>query len=137
MDATRKEIIMAAAARGEIPDLNPITREEILLYRIAEKIKNGGNGDQSGGGMSTTAANLLIEILESAVYNTNVSGKIASLKEALASGGSSGGDNTGGETPDVPDEPVVTDDITVSDGVMTIVTVGSAITVSDGVMTIA
>lgn len=90
---------------------------------------SGGNADQSG--LSTTAANLLIEILESAMYSTNVSGKIASLKEALASGGSGGG-----ETPDEPDEPVV-DEITVSDGVMTIVTVGSAITVSDGAMTIA
>lgn len=91
----------------------------------------GADSDQGGGGLSTTAANLLIEILESAVYSTNVSGKIASLKEALASGGSSGGDSgedSGGET--------VTDNITVSDGVMTIESVGSEIAVSGGVMTI-
>lgn len=43
----------------------------------------GGNGS-----LSTTAANLLIEILESAVYSTNVALKIESLKEALASGNS-------------------------------------------------
>lgn len=93
----------------------------------------------SGGGLNDTARNLLIEILESAVYNTNVSGKIASLKEALASGGGSGGGDTPDipDNPDEPDEPVVTDDITVSDGIMTIVTVGSAITVADGAMTIA
>ena len=72
----------------------------------------------------------MIEILESAVYNANVTGKIASLKEALASGGDSGdsGEDGGGES--------VTDNITVSDGVMTIESVGSEITVSSGVMTI-
>lgn len=98
----------------------------------------GGNG--SGGGMSATAINLLIEVLESAVYSTNVSGKIASLKEALLAGGSGGGDTGGGDMPDnpvEPDEPVVPDDITVSGGVMTIISVGSEIAVSGGVMTIA
>lgn len=95
-----------------------------------------------GAGLSAAAAALLMEILEAAQYHTNISGKIVRLKEALASGGSSG-DDTGSETPDEPDEPIepdepaATDDVTVSDGVMTIVTVGSAITVSDGVMTIA
>lgn len=96
---------------------------------------SGQNGN--GGGLSTTAANLLIEILESAVYNANVTGKIANLKEALASGGSGGGDAGSDSGEDTPDEPTVTDDITVADGVMTIVSVGSAITVSDGTMTIA
>lgn len=33
--------------------------------------------------LTSAALNLLIEILESAVYNANVTGKIASLKEAL------------------------------------------------------
>ena len=94
----------------------------------------------AGGGFSSSAAALLIDILESAVYSTNVTSKITRLKEALASGGGSGG---GVETPDIPDtpdepdEPVITDDITVTDGVMTIVSVGSAVTVSDGVMMIA
>lgn len=94
----------------------------------------------NGGGLTTTAANLLIEILQSAVYVANVSGKIDSLKEALASGGSGSGDSggdSGTETPDEPEDPVVTDDITVTDGVMTIISVGSEITVSDGVMRIA
>lgn len=97
--------------------------------------KNGNVDVAGGGGLSTTAANLLIEILQSAVYNANVSGKIASLKEALTSGGSGG--DSGTETPDEPDVPTVTDDITVSDGVMTIISVGSEITVSGGVMSIA
>lgn len=118
-------------------------------WEYADSAFSGGNVDntvpdsgQNGNGLSTTAANLLIEILENAVYSTNVSSKIASLKDTLASGGSSGGDTGGDEPvvpdpPDEPDEPVVVDDITISDGVMTIVSVGSAITVSDGVMTIA
>ena len=95
---------------------------------------------QTGGGLNAQAANLLIEILETAVYSTNVSGKIASLKEALASGGSSGGDSGSGDSGDSGEdsgEETVTDDITVSGGVMTIVSVGSAISVSNGVMTIA
>lgn len=96
-------------------------------------IPDSGGNASGGTGLSTTAASLLIEILESAVYSTNVSGKIASLKEALVTGGSSGdgdsGTDSSGET--------VADEITVSDGVMTIVTVGAEITVSDGVMMIA
>ena len=92
------------------------------------------------GGMSATAVNLLIEILESAVYNANVSCKIASLKNALAySGGSDGSGSDEPDEPVIPNEPdePVADDITVADGSMTIVTVGSEISVSDGVMTIA
>jgi hypothetical protein len=91
----------------------------------------------SGGGISATAANLLIEILESAVYSANVTGKIQSLKAALTPGGGGGDTPDIPDTPDDPDEPVITDHITVTDGVMTIVSVGSAITVSDGVMAIA
>lgn len=89
--------------------------------------------DNPVNGLSEEASNLLIEILESAVYNANVTGKIASLKEALGYSGDdsgSGDDDTGGEE-------TVTDDITVENGVMTIISVGSEITVSDGVMTIA
>lgn len=86
------------------------------------------------GGLNATASALLIEILEAGVYSSNVTGKIASLKEALASGGDSGGDEP--VAPDEPDEPVA-DDISVSAGIMTIISVGSEITVSDGVMAIA
>lgn len=92
----------------------------------------------SGGGISSTAVNLLIAILQNAVFTSNQTGNIAALQEALASGGSSGGDTPDiPDTPEEPDEPVVTDDITVSDGIMTIISVGSEITVSGGVMTIA
>ena len=94
------------------------------------------NHPVSGGGITSAAANLLIEILESAVYSANVTGKIQSLKAALTSGGGGGDTPDTPDTPEEPDEPVITDDITVSDGVMTIVSVGSEVTVSDGVMTI-
>lgn len=107
------------------------------IDELREILDSGQN--PTGGGLSTEAAALLVEILESAVYTGNMTGKIASLKEALASGGSggnTGGGGSGTETPDEPDEPVA-DDITVADGVMTIITVGSAVSVSNGVMTIA
>lgn len=92
----------------------------------------------AGSGISHTAIELLITILQNVVFTSNQTSKIASLEEALlagssgdtGSGDSSGDDDTGGEE-------TVVDDITIADGVMTIVTVGSAITVSDGVMTIA
>ncbi len=140
------------------PNIKKLDSKYVDLSGYAKTV-NGITPDENGnvevavsGGLNTTVANLLIEILESAVYSANVSGKIASLKEALASGGSSGGDtggdsgdtggdsgDTGGDEPDTsdtPDEPIA-DDITVSNGIMTIVTVGSEITVSGGVMTIA
>lgn len=68
----------------------------------------------SGGGLSTTAANLLIEVLQSAVYSDNVADKIASLKEALASGG--GDEPVNPDEPDTPDEPdePVTPEVTLS-----------------------
>jgi hypothetical protein len=92
----------------------------------------------SGGGITVTAADLLITILQNAVFTSNQTGNIAALREALASSGGSGGDTPDNpDTPDEPDEPVVTDIITVTDGIMTIVAVGSEITVSDGAMTIA
>lgn len=44
MDAiTRKELLLAAIASGQIPDLTPITREEIFLYKIATRGLTGGN----------------------------------------------------------------------------------------------
>lgn len=80
--------------------------------------------------MNATAAALLIDILQDAAYVTNTTGKIAALQKALASGSV--------DTPDVPnlpDNPVV-DDITVEDGVMTIISVGAPVTMVDGVLTI-
>ena len=105
---------------GKTPDENGNVEIEV----------SGANAN--GGGLNDSARSLLITILQNAVFTSNQSGNIAALREALASDGSSGGDS-GGD----PDEPVVTDDINVSDGILTIVSVGSAITVSDGVMTIA
>ena len=129
-----------AAAVEAYMEEHPVEVPDVDMTGVVKSV-NGISPDENGnveieaGGLSTTAANLLIEILQSAVYNANVSGKIASLKEALTSGGSGG--DSGTETPDEPDVPTVTDDITVSDGVMTIISVGSEITVSGGVMSIA
>ena len=50
----------------------------------------------SAAGLNAAAAALLMEILQSAIYSENISGKIESLKQALASGG---------DTPVIPDEP--------------------------------
>lgn len=147
---TISEIAKQAAA-GVVKSVNGVTPDESGNVKVEtgtptdEQIRTAVNAyltenPVSGGGMSATAINLLIDILESAVYGTNVSGKIASLKEALLAGGSGGGDTGGGDMPDnpvEPDEPVVPDDITVSNGVMTIISVGSEIAVSGGVMTIA
>ena len=84
------------------------------------------------GGITSAAVALLITILQNAVFTTNQTSNIAALRQALASGGGEAPD-----IPDTPDEPVVTDDITVSDSTVTIVSVGSEITVSGGIMTIA
>ena len=87
-------------------------------------------GENSGGGLNSTAISLLIQILQEALYSTNVSGKIGQLQTALAQGSSSGGGSGGIDT------PTTTDDITVADGVMTIISVSAEISVTDGVMTI-
>ena len=113
---------------GEVSD-------DVIRQSISEHL---AQHPVSGGGLSPAAVSLLITILQNTVFTSNHTGNIAALQEALASGGGSGGDTP--DNPDIPDEsdePVVVDDITVTDGVMTIVTVGSAITVSDGAMTIA
>ena len=89
-----------------------------------------GNGT---GSISSKATELLIEILKTAIYSANVSGKIEQLQEALAQGGSSG--DSGGDSSD-SDTPSAADDITVTDGIMTIISVGSEVSVTDGIMTI-
>jgi hypothetical protein len=99
-----------------------------------EELKTSG----TGGGLSTTAKELLITILRNSVFSSDQSANITALEAALAARGSGGNGGSGGSGDDTPDDtPTVTDDITVVDGVMTINSVGSAITVVDGVMTIA
>ena len=94
-----------------------------------------GNVEIEAGGLSDTAANLLVTILRNGVYSSDQSANITALENAL---GSSGGDEpVNPDIPDDPDEPVVVDNITVADGIMTIVSVGSAVNVADGVMTIS
>lgn len=132
---------MASGGVVESEYILPIGGEEL------GGVKNGGNvvinedgtmtapasdSGGSGGGISTTAINLLIDILKVGMFTTNVSGKIELLKETLLAGG--GSDEP--VNPDIPDEPTTTDDITVTDGIMTIVSVGSEITVTDGIMVI-
>lgn len=128
-------------------NLNPVTKTEDMTQPVGVD-ENGQlwtshttSSGSGGGGISVTSINLLIDILKVGMFTANVSGKIDALKEALLAGSSgdsggsggsgedSGGNTGGGET--------VTDDITVANGIMTIVSVGSAITVSDGIMSIA
>lgn len=112
---------------------------EAVKQAIEEALESF-EGGSSGGGLDSTAINLLIQILQTAIYSTNVSGKIEELKDALVSGG--GDEPVNPDKPDIPDEPdepdepTITDDITVVDGIMTIVSVGSEISVTDGIMTI-
>lgn len=40
----RKEVLLDAIANGKAPDLNPETREEAYLKKIAEKAAEGGGG---------------------------------------------------------------------------------------------
>ena len=102
------------------------------------EVAAGGSG---GGGLNAKASALLIEILRNGVYSTNQSANITALEAALASSGS-GSDDSGDDSGDSGDSgnndgTGGEDDITVIDGVMTIISVGSAISVTDGVMTIA
>ncbi len=100
------------------------------VYDLFGNIEVSG-GVVSGVGLNSTAISLLIQILKECIYSTNVSGKIDALETALASGssGDSGGDSSG-------DTSGTQDDITVTDGIMTIISVGSEISVTDGIMTI-
>ena len=118
------------------PESHNAQSGEAVKQAIDEALESF-EGGSSGGGLNSTAINLLIQILQTAIYSTNVSGKIEELKEALVSGG--GDEPVNPDKPDIPDEPdepTVTDDITVVDGIMTIVSVGSEISVTDGIMTI-
>lgn len=95
----------------------------------------------SGGGISTQAIDLLIDILKVGMFTTNVSGKIESLKEALLAGssGDSGGGDSGGseDSGGEGSGDTVADEITVNGGIMTITATGSTVAVSSGVMTIS
>lgn len=114
-------------------DYDPDSPDAQSGIAVAQAIEQALLGS-SGGGISSTAVNLLIEILQTAIYSTNISGKIESLQEALLSGGDDSGDEPA--NPDEPDEPTATDDVTVTDGIMTIISVGSEISVTDNIMTI-
>ena len=91
-------------------------------------------GTTSYGGLSSNAIALLIQILQEAIYSSNVSGKIEQLQTALSQGNPGGSGGSDGS--DGTDTPTTKDDITVTDGVMTIISVGSEISVTDSIMTI-
>lgn len=91
-------INITGASIGQIARISAVDAEgKPTEWEPIDLPDSGGNVDQ--GGLSTEATNLLIELLEAATYNTDVSGKIASLREAFASGGSGGG---GAVEPDDP-----------------------------------
>lgn len=81
--------------QSQIGDLADLTTEakNNLVAAINEAAQSGG------GGISTTAKNLLITILRSGVYTDDQSNNITALDTALG----------GGEVPDVPDIPDVPD----------------------------
>ena len=105
-----------------------VVRQAVDKYLLQQSI--------SGGGISAIAIALLITILQNAVFTSNQTANIAALQEALATTGDA---LITPDNPDVSDDfdKPVADDITVADGIMTIVTVGSAVNVAGGVMTIA
>jgi hypothetical protein len=104
-----KNVVLSANITGLVDidnEYNPESENPISGKGVAQALAGF-----TGGGINSTAINLLIEILQTAIYNANVLGKIEALQEALASGNGdeSGGDNSGGSDtptePDTPDEP--------------------------------
>lgn len=96
------EKMFAKSINGVKPD--PVTGD--IVINIPD---SGGNADQ--GGLTATAANLLITILRNGVYSTNQSANITALQNALASGGGVEPDNPDiPDVPDVPDVPVIPGD---------------------------
>lgn len=112
-------------------DQLPVLSEVVGTERIP--IEDGGVAksvlvsvllDCVGGGVSSEAVALLGTILRNALYNNNQSGNITALLEELSGGGS-------GPTPPEP----TADDVTLDNGVLTIISTGAAVTLSDGVLT--
>lgn len=144
---TEVDELKESGGNGSGQNVNPVTKTEDMTQPVGVD-ENGQlwtshttSSGSGGGGISVTSINLLIDILKVGMFTTNVSGKIDALKEALLAGSSGGSGGSGGSGEDSGGNTgggeTVTDDITVSNGIMTIVSVGSAITVSDGIMSIA
>ena len=79
----------------------------------------GGGGGSSGGSWSARAVSLLNTILSAGVYTSDQTANIAALIAEISGGGGN------------------VDNITVSDGVMTILSLANTPTLSDGVLSIA
>lgn len=107
-DADRAE---AAAERAESSgggggsaDAVTYTPQSLTPKQQAQARENiGAAASTNANGLSSTANNLLINILRNAVYSSDQSANITALETALSSGG--GGDEP--DVPDVPDVPVV------------------------------
>ena len=118
----------------EIVERNPDVIEYILA-ELDELKSTGGNGSNSdsgqnaNGGLSTTAANLLVEILRNGVYSADQSANITALAEVLAA--------TEPDSPDVPDVPDVPDDpdavvYTVTNNLTNVTNSNAAVSVTEG-----
>lgn len=92
--STKPTLPVWAQIQAQIGDMAALETEakDSLVAAINEAAKSGG------GGISTTAKNLLIMILRSGVYTADQSDNIAALETAL------GGGTTEPEEPDVPVE---------------------------------
>ncbi len=136
-DEMQKTLIDTEQISNKVTSIDETSTDEQYpsakaVYDLFGNIEVSG-GAVSGVGLNSTAISLLIQILKECIYSSNVSGKIDALETALAQGGS-GGSGSGGSD-DIGDSST-SDDITVTDGIMTIISVGSEISVTDGVMTI-
>lgn len=111
----------------QLPVLSEVTGAERLPIEddgVAKSVLVSVLLDCVGGGVSSEAVALLGTILRNALYNNNQSGNITALLEELSGGGSG----------PIPPEPTA-DDVTLDNGVLTIISTGAAVTLSDGVLT--
>lgn len=93
---------------GNGVELPTFTNEQVQSV-LDKAIEDG----KIGGALTSTAKNLLIAILESAVYTVNQSVNIEALKEELKKSASSGGGSTGGgDTPVTPNTYNITNSLT-------------------------
>lgn len=96
-EADNSFTITFKASKSGMPAVAPAT------IKLPEK--SNDSGENPNGGLSTTAANLLVEILRNGVYSADQSANITALAAELAV--------TEPEQPDEPDEPV-TPEVTLS-----------------------
>lgn len=109
-----EQLTMWLGGEAELPPGAPYNRDEQLTMWLKDHIGGGGGG---GGSWSAEAVRLLNEILLSGVYTSDQTANIAALISAIGGGGN-------------------VDNITVADGIMTILSLENTPTLSDGVLSI-